>query len=58
MKPQRTDSKKQRPIKAGGRLCRTCGLGSVSFRQCSCCGDWWLVCEHCEAAHARIGAVG
>jgi hypothetical protein len=35
-------------------ICSLCGLGLVEPRTCSCCGDTWAVCVHCEAAHGRL----
>lgn len=35
--------------------CPICDLGGwLEVVRCSCCSDWWLVCNWCESALGRL----
>lgn len=55
MPVNRTSPTVDRPVSlAMGLHCAACGMRTVGVRECHCCGDFWLVCDVCEAAHGRL----
>lgn len=58
MRNQSTQGSRRPTEQVRGQFCITCGLGIAHLRQCSCCDEWWLVCDWCEHAYGRVQAVG